>query len=239
MWLRFNPASDALFLDIDGTLLDIAPTAEEVIVPPSLIKNLVQIQEKTGGALAFLSGRPITDIDPLFAPLRVPCAGVHGAEIRLSATGKIQHAPVLPDEFVARIKRKLKGMEGLLLENKGPTLAVHYRKNSSIFKTLEASLQQELLQSHLPLTLLKGRMVIEIVSDRFSKGGALERLMALPTFKGRRPFFLGDDITDLSAIGACLKHGGVAARVGGAIKDKSAFTSPQAVRDWLASMSRG
>ena len=236
MWLRFNPARDALFLDIDGTLLDIAPTAREVNVPPQLAKDLGRLQNKLGGALAFISGRTIEEIDRLFAPLRLPCAGAHGAEWRLSPTGEIKSVSPLSESFCKKVLHVFADMKGVRVEDKVYTLAVHYRQSPEHAEKIEKTLSALVKKAQEELILIHGRKVFEVTQTSHDKGKALARLMATAPFKGRRPVFLGDDITDLSAIGVCLKHGGVAARVGQGETRQNAFGSPNAVRAWINTM---
>ncbi|MDD3182328.1 MAG: trehalose-phosphatase [Alphaproteobacteria bacterium] len=237
MWLRFNPARDALFLDIDGTLLDIAPTAREVVVSHQLIKDLGCLHDKLGGALAFISGRTIEDIDGLFAPLRLPCSGVHGAEWRLSSRGPIKNIAPLSEDFRNKIIDAFAKMKGVRVEDKAFTLAVHFRQSPEFAEKIEKTLSSIIEKADKDLLLVPGRKVFEVSQSSHDKGQALERLMSVPPFKGRRPVFLGDDVTDLSAIGACLKRGGIAARVGQGNKTpQNAFADPDAVRTWIKTM---
>jgi trehalose 6-phosphate phosphatase len=234
MWLRFNPERDALFLDIDGTLLDIAPTASDVVVSKQLIKDLDRLQEKLGGAVAFLSGRTIEDIDRLFHPLLLPSCGVHGAEWRLSPKGPVKSLAPLAEKLRMKIAAAFATLAGVRIEDKDYTMAVHYRQASDDAEKIEKTLANLLQKEGDGLTLIKGRKVIEVARLSHNKGQALERLIAVSPFKGRRPVFLGDDVTDISAIGACLRNGGLAARVGfGKPNRKNAFASPHQVRKWI------
>lgn len=237
MWLRFNPEKDALFLDLDGTILDIAPTANDVKVPAQLVKDLKRLHAKLGGALAFISGRTIENIDKLFAPLCFPCSGAHGAEWRLSQGGPIKSMSLLPDSLREKIASSLSNMKGALVEDKGYTVAVHYRQTPEAAEKIEMILVALIEKSQTTLTLIRGRKVFEIAQSCHDKGQALERLIKTSPFKGRRPVFLGDDITDMSAIGACLKNGGIAARVGQGKSRQNAFASPEAVRSWINKMT--
>lgn len=236
MWLRFNPAKDALLLDIDGTLLDIAPTAQEVVVSPQLIKDLGRLHDKLGGALAFISGRTIENIDLIFAPLRLPCSGAHGAEWRLAPKSPVKCIAPLPEKLRLKVAASFADMKGIRIEDKGYTFAVHYRQSPDLADKIEKTLSSFIEKAEVSLTLIRGRKVFEIAQTSHDKGQALERLMATPLFKNRRPVFLGDDITDMSAIAACLKNGGVAARVGQGKPRQNAFSSPQTVRSWINKM---
>lgn len=239
MWLRFNPADDALFLDIDGTLLDIASTARDVQVPPGLVDDLTRLYDKLDGALAFISGRMIHEIDTLFAPLRLPGAGAHGAEWRLTKNGDIESSPPLPCRLRDDIAAAFQGQKGILVEDKITNVAVHYRLAPHREEFIAAKLGRLIHAAGEDLRLLHGRKVFEIGTGLHNKGSAIERLLALAPFKNRRPVFLGDDTTDIAAIGACLRFGGIAARVGkGEPNQKCAFASPAHVRIWLAKMAR-
>jgi trehalose 6-phosphate phosphatase len=234
MWFRLNPARDALFLDIDGTLLDIAPTAQDVVVPPKLVKDLGRLATRLNGALAFVSGRMIDDIDRLFDPLCLPCSGSHGAEWRLAPDGKIQRGELLPDDLRDNISLAFNGITGVYLEDKIYSVSVHYRQDPAKEKLVEDLLSSLVKKEKKGIKLIHGRKVFEVTRASQNKGGAIDRLLATPPFKGRRPVFLGDDITDISAIGACMRKGGIAARVGqGKPDQKNAFPSPEKVRSWI------
>ncbi|HAX92208.1 MAG TPA: trehalose-phosphatase [Rhodospirillaceae bacterium] len=234
MPIKIHPDQDALFLDIDGTLLDIAPSAEEVVMPKQLIKDLGALYGKLGGALALISGRTIADIDHLFKPLRLPCSGAQGAEWRLSPDSEIQSHKPLPSTIAQKITDAFGDIKGVRVEDKGYTVAVHYRQAVAQVEEIE-----EILTSVIKaigakeIVLVRGRKVVEVLRAGQNKGMALERFLKHEPFKGRRPAFLGDDDTDISAIGASLKNGGIAARVGRGKKADNAFASPDSVRAWL------
>jgi trehalose 6-phosphate phosphatase len=233
MLLPFNPAADALFLDIDGTLLDIAPTAGDVAVPRQLVDDLEQLSKKLKGALAFISGRTIEDVDALFAPLKVPVAGVHGAEWRLTPHGPILRDAPLPPALRDEVLALFVGMKGVRVEDKESSVAIHYRQAKGLAPAI-AHIVTEFVVTHKPLlSLLRGRKVFEIVQTGTGKGVVLDRYMKRAPFKERRPVFLGDDITDLSAMGACLRRGGSAARIGHGANSCHAFKNPAAVRAWI------
>lgn len=227
---------DALLLDIDGTLLDIAPSARQVRMPHDLAENLYRLSQKLDGAFALISGRTIEDIDRLFAPYAFACAGVHGAEYRLSSQSPVIQTAPLPETLLTHAAQACGTIPGVLLENKTYALAFHYRQNPS------AQERVQMLAAHLAetesndLRLLLGRKVVEIVSPHCDKGMALRRLMQAPPFQKRRPVFLGDDTTDLAAMGACLSLGGQAARVGKGGDKTFTFKDPAAVRAWIADL---
>ncbi|MBB5392757.1 MULTISPECIES: trehalose-phosphatase [unclassified Herbaspirillum] len=190
----YDFAADALFLDFDGTLVDLAPHPEEIVVPPELITLLQRIQQESNGALAIVSGRPLDQLDFFLAPLRLPLAGVHGAE-RRTADGRIIAQPVADVHHLReRLLPLVNSHQGLQLEIKRGALALHYRH--------AAHLQQRCIETmidalkHEPgFTMLNGKMVVE-AKPHVNKGDAVAAFLHEPPFRGRRPVFIGDDITD-------------------------------------------
>lgn len=233
MWLHFNPANDALFLDIDGTLLDIAKTPKDVVVSPELIQDLSLLNNKLKGALALVSGRVIEEVDDLFKPLRLRCAGAHGAQWRLTPTGSIETENPLPDRLRDDIATAFEGIEGVFVEDKIYNIAVHYRQATKQAATIGKNLSNIVQDYGNDVKIISGRKVFEVTLSSYNKGLAIEKLLAVSPFKNRRPVFLGDDTTDLPAIGMCLKKGGIAARVGKGKSRNHAFSSPKDVRAWI------
>ncbi|MBZ0210163.1 MAG: trehalose-phosphatase [Hyphomicrobium sp.] len=208
--------SYALFLDCDGTLLDIAPTPNEVRVPPGLVELLVRISKGLGGALAVLTGRQLAEIDTLLTPAKLVGAGVHGAELRTVSGGAIARvASTLPNSLVEEVMRRTQKLPGIIAEPKGPGLAVHYRLAPHLKNALETELRGLLTQYADALVLCHGRKLFEIVPAGHSKGTALETIWALPGFSGRRPIMIGDDIGDVPAFLAARRLGGTGLRVAG------------------------
>jgi len=230
---RFR-AGWALFLDLDGTVLDIARTPRGVVVPPDLVSVLTRLSRGLGGALAVLSGRAIADIDRLLAPLVLPAAGQHGAELRLSPDGPIERISCTPRprDWDLRLAALADERPGVLLEDKGIGIAVHYRNAPAAAQEVW-HLLQSLDVERAGFALQPGKCVIEIVPRGCDKGLALRRLMEALPFAGRIPVAIGDDATDEDAFAAALALGGEALRVGSRA-DSAAFAGPEAVRDWLA-----
>jgi trehalose 6-phosphate phosphatase len=232
----------ALLLDIDGTLLNFAPTPREVVVPPTLRDTLQRLWEKTGGAVALVSGRSLDDIALLFAPLELPAIGGHGAEFCPFPGGDsevIRLGPLDPT-----VKRKLAAVRdigaGILLEDKAHSLAIHYRlapdKERAVIETVHT------ICGGFPdgmLELLPGNKVIEVKQSGFDKGTAVRELMRYAPFRGRRPIFIGDDVTDERVFPVLPEFGGfgfsVGRRVDGAV---GCFDTPADVRWWLEVVSR-
>lgn len=235
------PSHCALFLDIDGTLIDIAPTPDAVTTPDGLVAALHAIRDKLGGGLAVLTGRPIADVDRLLAPLAPVAAGIHGAELRCSPGGAIEQlAGPIDEDVLAAVRLAVANEPGCAVEPKRASLAVHYRLAPDAGPRLETALQRILDNGPDHLMLCPGRRVLEIVPRHVSKGSALKSLMGLPMFRGRVPVMIGDDVTDESAFEAAHGLGGLGLRVAGEYFAQASahFTGPDDVRTWLATFSR-
>ena len=203
----------ALFLDFDGTLVDIAPQPGAVVVPSSLVPTLAALQQFLGGAVAVVSGRPIREIDEFLAPLHLPAAGVHGAE-RRTATGAWERLPGQPLGEVESAARALADRHaGLLVEHKQSSLALHYRAAPHLEDECLAAMQEAVSRSP-GLTLLRGKMVAEAKPATTSKGGAIEAFLREPPFAGRTPVFVGDDVTDEVGFSTVQGLGGLGVKVG-------------------------
>ena len=230
----------ALFLDCDGTLLDIAPTPNEVRVPGGLVELLVRLSKGLGGALAVLTGRRLAEIDVLLAPAKLIGAGVHGAEIRTVNAGAIARvASALPNSLVEEVVRRTQRLPGIIAEPKGPGLAVHYRLAPHLKDALESELRSLLTQYADGLVLCPGRKLFEIIPAGHSKGTALETFCALPEFAGRRPIMIGDDMGDIAAFAAAWRLGGVGMRVAGEHFGHTnvELQNPKRVIAWLTSLA--
>jgi trehalose 6-phosphate phosphatase len=228
----------AVLLDIDGTLLDLMPTPREVWVPPGLAKTLNRLHQRTGGALALVSGRSLNDIDLIFAPDQFPAIGGHGAEMRLEAEAEAvaAHAPPLDKELKRRLAAIAKLSPGILLEDKGYSLALHYRLAPHAEKAIYAAVS--LIRADLPdapIEVLPGKQVCEIKHSGFTKASGVRELMTHPPFKGRKPFFIGDDVTDESVFAIMPDLDGIAFSVGRRAKGVAGhFDAPSDVREFLA-----
>jgi len=232
---------DALFLDIDGTIIDIAPTPEAVVVPESLKLSLSRLREALGGALALISGRTLGAIDELFTPLKFTAAADHAAEIRIEPGGDVKHcgAPLTPVEKaafapIAKLDPRLR------IEDKVYTLAIHYRLVPELGDIVIAAVQETVAKLHENLRVLNGKAVVEVKRPGFNKGTGLREIMQHPPFAGRRPVFFGDDVTDEDALAMLSKFSGLGISVGqllpGAARQVS---SPAEVRRWLAELVAG
>jgi len=231
----------AILLDIDGTLLDLAPTPAGVLVPSSLQATLTTLWKWTGGALALVSGRPLDDIDRIFAPLELPAIGGHGAEIRASVAedAVVKRRVPLLDE---RMRRQLLGLaqRGVIIEDKGFSIALHYRLAPGAAPQLRKAVAAiTTAYDENAYEVLPGKDVIEIKPTGFNKGSAVLELMELPPFHGRKPVFVGDDVTDEAVFAILPDVDGIGFSVGRHIAGASGvFGHPAEVRDWLERIAR-
>lgn len=230
----------ALLFDIDGTLIDLAPTPDGIDVPADLLVHLQELWRRTSGALALVSGRTIDNIDEIVKPVKLPAVGGHGAEMRLFAGGEVQAAKVRPMDahLIKRFTAIGSFDPGILVENKGYSVALHYRlapqAERYIFDQV-AAIRADLPEA--PIEVLTGKFVVEIKHEGFSKATAVRELMQQPPFAGRRPIFLGDDVTDESVFGIMPDIDGIAYSVGRKAQGVAGhFDSPHDVRQWLARM---
>lgn len=235
-----RPSSDwALFLDVDGTLVHLADTPEAVEVSDHLRDVLVRLVPSFDGAVALISGRPISDLDRLFAPVRLPAAGLHGLEHR-DARG---HLRLLGEsEMLEPLRGPLRAFAtenpGVMLEDKGRALALHYRKAPDA-EGRARRLVAGLAGRHADiLRVLDGKMVLEIKPRLSDKGAALRSFLDEPPFRGRRPVFIGDDVTDEDAFSAVNDLGGCSIRVGDGRDSHARWQLPDVngVIGWLESL---
>ena len=230
------PGADAsLFLDVDGTLVDFALRPEGVAVGEDLIELLRAALKRTQGALALVSGRPIAQLDRLFAPLRLPAAGVHGDE-RRDADGAM-HYVAEEDERLRPAKAALRTLvsawEGLIFEDKRSALALHYRQSPQFRDEAQKTMAQ-LAEGLVPdYELLDGNNVFELKPRTFNKAMAIEAFLAESPFQGRTPVFLGDDTTDIDGFDTVERRGGLAIAVGERVSATWRLADPIAVRAWL------
>jgi len=233
-----------LFLDVDGTLLDLAPRPEEVVVKPGLLADLQAAERSLGGALALVSGRPIEALDQLFAPLRLCAAGVHGAEIRRRPDSSVVTLAEgrLSDAAWQTLDRLLGEFPGSYAENKGVSFAVHYPNPGTDILALKqalSSLMERVVAPGQVLKLIAGHAVFEVQVQGFDKGRAIRRFMKARPFIGRKPVFIGDDEIDRAGFDAALARGGLAFSVGVEFPGLSGvFAGPDAVRKWLHELRR-
>lgn len=225
--------SCALFLDFDGTMVDIAPQPHAVHVPGPLIEVLRQLHGWLGGAVAVISGRPIEQLDAFLAPLQLAVAGVHGAE-RRRADGDVSLIDTHPLDRVEEAARALVAQDPrLLLETKRGSLALHYRLAPELEETC-LRVMQKAVDASPGVTLLRGKMVAEAKPGGASKGRAIEEYLREAPFAGRTPVFIGDDVTDEAGFTTVQRLGGTGVKVGeGATAAWRRIASPATLRSEL------
>jgi trehalose 6-phosphate phosphatase len=224
----------ALFLDIDGTLLDLARTPDRVKVPQDLLKALVQLSQALSGAFAFVSGRSLDSIDKLFSPFRPAAIGAHGGEIR-GLDGQVARSRALPDSIREVFIGLAENIPGLLLEDKKCALALHYRLAPEARPVLTSAMEKHarLFESE-NVHILHGKAVIEARPLGVDKGTAVTALARQKPFAGRSILFGGDDVTDLDVFRILPDLGGRGFSVGRHFPGaEHVFESPRAVRQWL------
>lgn len=227
----------AILLDVDGTIIDIAPTPRAVWVPPTLCRTLSTLLKRTSGALALVSGRSIGDLEILFAPLQLPMIGGHGAEVRRSPDGPVDRhrARPLDNDLKRRFAAIKSAGPGILVEDKGYGLALHYRLAPDLEQTVCDRVAA--VCAELPvgtIEILSGKAVIEIKPVGFNKGSAVRELMQRKPFVGRRPIFIGDDRTDEAAFAVLPELDGIGFSVGRRVPGvRGHFDAPEEVRLWL------
>lgn len=237
----------ALFLDVDGTLIDIAERPDAVVVPDALPALVAGLSLHLDGALALVSGRTITELDRLFAPISLASAGGHGAQLRLQAGEPVLSAQVnspLPAFLVDAIAALAASDSRLLFENKATSIALHYRgapeMASALREKVDALLAEASKRTHETPDLIAGKMIFEIKPAGFDKGWAISQFLKQPSFGSRRPIMIGDDTTDEAAFALVEKSGGLSFGVGRKLAGVQAvFDSPADVRLALAEALTG
>ena len=237
MALPSADADRAYFLDIDGTLLEIAETPSGVRVDGMLIAMIRSLHDCSGGAVALISGRRVADVDALFPGLRLPIAGQHGLERRDAAGGIHSHPPEGVDWpwLKALVKGTFEDGRGLLVEDKGLTLAVHFRLNPGQEDRVRESLRRIVADAGAAVSLQPGKCVMEVKPAGRDKGTAIAEFMSEPPFRGRRPVFVGDDVTDEYGFRVVNDLGGDSIKVGeGETVARWRIDDVRAVHAWLA-----
>ncbi|HEY0683684.1 MAG TPA: trehalose-phosphatase [Steroidobacter sp.] len=213
----------ALFLDVDGTLLELAETPQGVHVSPALKQLLEDVRWRLDGALALVSGRSLANLDQLFSPLQFIASGVHGCE-RRTADGHVLR-PEVDAATISRVRNQLaefvRGHEGLLLEDKHYAVAMHFRRAPEMKDEVYRVMNDVLRQLGPTFALQAGKSVLELRPGAWTKGSSIESFMVEPPFIGRKPVFIGDDVTDEDAFAVVNDMGGVSIRVGQAVATRA------------------
>ncbi len=211
-WGAIGAARTAFFLDVDGTLLGLRERPEDVLADVALLALLRRLTTAASGAVALVSGRMIADLDRIVAPLVLPAGGVHGTDLRF-ADGRRETAEASSLASVrAEVQALVAAHPGLRLEDKGATLAVHYRQAPDLASEVKRLLE-DAARGH-GLMVQHGKMVAEVKSANGHKGTAIIALMGTPPFAGRMPLFMGDDLTDEHGFASVNALGGCSIKVG-------------------------
>lgn len=231
----------AFFLDLDGTLLELAPRPDAVSVEPALLALLRALTQRTGGALALVSGRSVATLDALMDPLRLPLSGLHGFERRDSSGILVQRER--PNLEVLQEARHLMAQwiakePHLVLEDKGFALALHYRQAPQLEAQVVDSVAAVVARPGSGLRVLRGRMVVELTPGTVSKATAIAEFMAEEPFRGRQPLYVGDDLTDEPAFEWVNAAGGISVAVDIAppTSARTHLGSVMEVRAWLRAL---
>jgi trehalose 6-phosphate phosphatase len=218
----------ALLLDMDGTLIDLAPAPDAVVVPAGLPETLTTLRDALGGALAIVTGRPVETVDRLFGDAPGAVAGEHGGAIRHHSGGAIERPdlPSPPAIWLDTAETLVRSFPGTLLERKARGFALHYRQAPEAREIFHTALTA-LVATSGRFQLHPAHMLWEIRPLGADKGGAVAALMRRTPFAGRLPVFIGDDVTDEDGMRECRKLGGAGYRV------DEVFADPAGVRSWL------
>lgn len=231
----------AYFLDVDGTLVELAAHPDAVIVPQALRDMIAASHRHCGGALAVVSGRSVAALEAMLGIPGLAMAGQHGLE-RRDPDGSVRQlvlAPAALDEVAALLAPLHARHPGLLLERKGMSLAIHYRQAPRLGSHLHRLLGDFLASSPRGLQLQKGKYVLELKPAGHDKGSAIAAFMAQAPFEGRKPVFIGDDLTDEHGFAMVNAMQGISIKVGrGATRAAWRLPDVTAVRAWLATMTR-
>jgi trehalose 6-phosphate phosphatase len=233
-------ADNCLFLDLDGTLLDLRDDPATIRADAALLALLTDCAARVEGALAIISGRPIADLDACFEPTRFAAAGIHGLEWR-GADGVVHSMPSDPAPLRAAARRLAAVMEDIpmsVLEDKGASLALHWRRTPQAAPQLRALAEDTLQRLGSGFRLLEGNCVVELVPRTANKGEAVRAFLREAPFRDRRPVFVGDDLTDLPGFAAARAAGGHGIAVGKRVEADYCLPDVDAVRAWLAESRR-
>jgi trehalose 6-phosphate phosphatase len=228
-----------LFLDVDGTLIEFTDSPLATFADSELKTLLQNVTERLGGAVALVSGRSIAYLDGLFDPLRLPAAGLHGVE-RRKASGAMHGASFTDhqlDPARQALQELLRSHPGASLEDKGRTIAVHFRMAPHLADVI----RQSVIDIAKPLGsnyhIQEGNMVFEIKPRGFTKATAIKAFMAEAPFSGRTPVFVGDDLTDQDGFRMVEERGGVSIAVGDRVHGQHRLENAAAVRAWLEAIA--
>ena len=233
---KIDWTDSALLIDVDGTLLHIQSHPDDVFADTGLIDLLSQVHAALGGAFALVSGRPITELDRIFAPAKFPAVGAHGAESRIGS-GRIQTeaALQLPGSALEQIVRYAAGRSGLLAETKDFGVALHYRQAPALEQECRELMRAVAGDLDKDFRLIEGKMVLELTPHAHNKGEAIKKMLQREPFSQRQPVFVGDDVTDEDGFREVNRQSGVSVRVGACDSTAAQYVieDVDAVHRWL------
>lgn len=229
----------SLYLDIDGTLADIADTPCTAQVPLPTVSDVQRLHTLLEGALAIISGRPIAEIDAIMAPVNLPVAGVHGVQRRTAQGEWKATEPHGLHMLVAEATVLVGTLTGVRVESKPGAVALHYRAAPEHEGAcLQAA--QALAATHTGWNVMAGKCVVELKPQGVDKGSAVRAFQTETPFAGRRPIFVGDDVTDEAGFAVVAQLGGISVKVGdGPTAAFHRLPSPAGVRQWLSMWADG
>ena len=229
--------NSAFFFDFDGTLVEIAPRPELVQIDPQVRDLLCALRDQFEGAVAVITGRPLDVVDDFLAPLVLPTAGEHGS-IRRDAEGQV-HANESGVEAVDTAERVLKpfveSQEGLMLERKKVSVALHYRLRPDLAEACRVA-AENVVTNNPGLVLLPGKMVFELKPKGIDKGTAVRSFLEEAPFRGRSPIFVGDDVTDEYAFAVVNAMGGTTIKIDDGETQAKYRTDRSGLFDWLSGL---
>jgi trehalose 6-phosphate phosphatase len=229
-------AKGAYFFDVDGTLSEIAATPDDARVEPDLLDHLHALSRLTGGAVALVSGRTIADLDRLLGKVRLPVAGQHGGERRTKVGGIIRHP--FPHERMEWLRRRVRDgiarHAGIVVEDKGSAIALHYRNAPRLAAYAHREARLLAKEFGQGISMLRGKAVVELLASGQDKGRAILDFMHETPFRGRRPVFVGDDVSDEPGFAMVNDLHGISVKVGpGRTQARWRFAGVSEVREWL------
>lgn len=240
--IQADPGQCAFFLDFDGTLVEIVEHPEDVQVSNDLRSLIDELTTAAEGALAVVTGRSIHRLDRFLEPLQLPAAGVHGCQFRRRPRGEIDESDSAGmDALRPALNRFISEHPQVWMEDKGASLALHYRRAPELEADIN-EMARSLAADSADVVVQRGKSVVELRPAGADKASAVARFMDSAPFAGRKPVFIGDDVTDEAAFAWVNAHDGISVRVGPleGSQARHAVADVTAALSWLrAQISRG
>ncbi|MFQ5982678.1 MAG: trehalose-phosphatase [Woeseiaceae bacterium] len=227
----------ALFLDVDGTLLDIEDHPDLVLADSDLQQMIDDLSRMHSGAVALISGRSLSELDRIFDGLEIPAAGSHGHELRLPDGSVEDHAFEIPQSSIERLEAFAHRRSGLHLEHKPSSVALHYRAAPDLAEDVVDRMTDVRNELGDEFSIIRGKMVVELLPAFADKGSAVRYFMTMRPFAGRQPVFIGDDVTDEAGFDAANTLGGHSIRIGARAGSAAKWCLPDVdgLHAWLRS----